>query len=127
MSTLVSLNPPYLTSVGEAYLFSTSLLTRLPDAVTSIAPQLIQAVEVVGVEMPETAVIVSLDDQEIGRFTASDAWQTYTFPVPISSTKQPHAELRFTSETFIPAELHLNNDLRELGFLIDWIKITSEP
>ena len=77
--------------------------------------------------VPETAVIVSLDDQEIGRFTPSDAWQTYTFPAPISSSKQLHSKLHFKSETFIPAELQLNNDLRELGFLIDWIKITDGP
>lgn len=77
--------------------------------------------------VPETAVIVSLDDMEIGRFIPDDTWQTYTFQVPFSGAMQTPSRLHFKSETFIPAELQINNDLRELGFLIDWIRITSAP
>lgn len=77
--------------------------------------------------VPETAVIVTLDDLEIGRFIPDESWRTYTFQVPDSGGQQTQSLLRFNSETFVPAELQINNDLRELGFLIDWIQITSDP
>jgi 4-amino-4-deoxy-L-arabinose transferase-like glycosyltransferase len=69
-----------------------------------------------------TAVIVWLDGRKIGQFTPDDKWQTYTFTSQSTPTNGL-SRLRFVSETFNPAALGVNDDGRDLGFLLDWVKI----
>lgn len=69
-----------------------------------------------------TPVTIFLDNQEIGQFTPGDSWQNYTFsahPAPVNGI----STLQFKSTPFNPAKLYLNNDTRNLGFLLDWVKI----
>ena len=72
--------------------------------------------------IPLTPVTVYLDNQEIGQFTPSKIWQTYTFSAQ-SSMVTNLSELRFETETFNPHTLQISNDSRDLGFLLDWIQI----
>ncbi len=72
--------------------------------------------------VPATPVIVSLDNQEIGQFTPNGTWKTFIF----SGTATPergYSVLEFKSATFNPAQLQLSSDGRDLGFLLDWVKI----
>lgn len=73
-------------------------------------------------------VWVSLDGEPIGRFVPNEAWNTFAFVVPdaiISATDS--VEIRFTTDPFVPAELGVNNDARQLGFLLDWVHWTPAP
>lgn len=70
-------------------------------------------------------VAVLLDGRPIGKFTPTEEWQTFTFsgqPYPVNG----ESLLQFRTETFNPAELGINNDGRDLGFLVDWIEITPD-
>ncbi len=75
--------------------------------------------------LPSAEVIVQLDGQVIGRFVPTDTWQTFSF---LAQTKSDGgvSSLEFTTSTFNPADLQLNNDTRDLGFLMDWIKVTFQ-
>lgn len=74
--------------------------------------------------VPETAVSVWLDEQEVGRFTPTTDWQTYTFSVTLPpETAVDH--LTFVTTPFNPAALQLSSDTRDLGFLLDWIRLTE--
>ena len=73
-------------------------------------------------ELPATDVVVELDGAEIGRFVPEQRWQTFSFkarPQPVNGL----SNLRFKSSTFNPAELQLSDDNRDLGFLLDEIKV----
>jgi 4-amino-4-deoxy-L-arabinose transferase-like glycosyltransferase len=72
--------------------------------------------------LPAAAVTVWLSDVQIGQFTPTESWQTYTFRAAVDPSK-PLAEVRFETETFNPARLGVNADTRDLGFLIDWLEI----
>jgi hypothetical protein len=74
---------------------------------------------------PVESVRVWLDGQLLGQFTPQDHWQTYSFQAQ-PSAKQGTSILTFKSVTFNPAKLKMNADSRDLGFLIDWVKITPE-
>lgn len=76
--------------------------------------------------VPETAVIVELNDAEIGQFTPTVEWQTYTF-ITNTPTSASEAVLSFESKTFNPASLKISGDTRDLGFLIDTIHVKSLP
>jgi len=72
--------------------------------------------------VPAAVVTVWLDGQEIGQFVPNETWQTFSFqaqPRPNRGT----SSLQFTTVTFNPASLQVNNDMRDLGFLIDWVRI----
>ncbi len=73
-------------------------------------------------EIPPAEVVVELDGVEIGRFVPTPAWQTYSFtarPRPVNGL----STLQFKTRTFNPAELQLSADNRNLGFLLDGIKV----
>ena len=76
--------------------------------------------------VPPAAVTVSLDGRRIGRFTPRDAeWHTFSFQAETRPTNGT-SRLSFETTTFNPAVLGVNNDTRDLGFLIDWVKITTD-
>jgi len=69
-------------------------------------------------------VKVSLDGQEIGEFTPRDAWETYTFAVSAAHLRVgPAATIALQTIPFNPAALHISTDDRDLGVLLDWVKI----
>lgn len=68
-------------------------------------------------------VVAVLDDQPIGTFTPTEEWQIFTFIGHPHSTNG-ESLLQFQADTFNPAELNINNDGRDLGFLLDWVEIT---
>jgi hypothetical protein len=73
-------------------------------------------------------VWVTLDGEPIGHFVPNEAWNIFAFVVPdaiISATDS--VEIRFTTDPFVPAELGVNNDSRQLGFLLDWVHWTPAP
>lgn len=75
-------------------------------------------------QVKPTPVIVKAGEQELGRFTPTDAWSTYVFYVPYSQLPpRDSIQLQFITETFTPADLGLSGDTRALGFLLDWVKI----
>ena len=72
--------------------------------------------------VPASPISVWLDDQEIGKFTPGEAWQTFSF----NGLAQPVngiSSLRFKSTTFNPLQLQLSADNRDLGFVLDQISI----
>ncbi|MCC9075708.1 glycosyltransferase family 39 protein [Litorilinea aerophila] len=72
-----------------------------------------------------TDVIVRAGNHTIGSFIPTEEWTTYTFQVEATDLESPDSiQLQFIATPFVPAELGLNNDQRQLGFLLDWIKIT---
>lgn len=72
---------------------------------------------------PETAVSVWLNETEVGQFTPTAQWETFIFYTQeIEATAV--SELTFQTDTFNPAQLQINNDPRDLGFLIDWVRLT---
>jgi len=73
---------------------------------------------------PAADVTVWLDGQEIGQFKPDETWQTFSFqarPKPARGI----SSLRFKTTTFNPASLKINGDTRDLGFLIDWVKVAT--
>jgi hypothetical protein len=73
-------------------------------------------------EIPPAEVVVELDGAQIGRFVPKQMWQTFSFmakPQPVNGL----STLRFKTGTFNPAELQLSSDNRDLGFLLDEIKV----
>lgn len=69
-------------------------------------------------------VLVKVDGQTVGAFVPEETWETYVFPMPTMPANDAGAvEIEFVTDTFVPAEVGLNNDQRRLGFLLDWIKI----
>jgi hypothetical protein len=72
---------------------------------------------------PERMVTVWLDEKEVAQFTPTMAWGTYTFSVDLVE-ETAVSELTFKMETFNPAQLHINNDTRNLGFMLDWVQLT---
>jgi hypothetical protein len=73
----------------------------------------------------ETAVTVWLNGQEVGQFIPTLEWQTYTFTTTIA-VESSKSQLLFQAQTFNPAELQINGDMRDLGFLIDWVRVAPE-
>lgn len=69
-------------------------------------------------------VKVSLAGQEIGEFTPTDLWETYTFAVPAAHLRAGRtATIAFQTTPFNPAALRISTDDRDLGVLLDWVKI----
>lgn len=73
-----------------------------------------------------SVVSVSLDGQVIGKFIPETAWRVFSFRGEASSSYQA-SSLRFDTETFSPADLQVGDDTRDLGFLVDWVKISPRP
>ena len=73
--------------------------------------------------VPERVVTVWLDAQEVAQFTPTESWETYSFFVDLGE-ETAVSELSFHIETFNPAQLKINSDTRDLGFLLDWVQIT---
>lgn len=73
---------------------------------------------------PEETTVM-LNGAAVGAFTPAQTWQTYTFTVPTASLG---ADLAFTiglsTPTFTPAAVMASADDRDLGVLLDWVKIT---
>ncbi|NIV35645.1 MAG: hypothetical protein GWN58_41185 [Anaerolineae bacterium] len=70
-------------------------------------------------------VTVWLDGERVGQFTPSETWQVFSFraqPQPVGGV----SSLQFQTVTFNPAGLQINADTRDLGFLVDWVKIATE-
>jgi hypothetical protein len=70
-------------------------------------------------------VAVWLDGEKVGEFTPGETWRIFSFPAqprPIGGI----SALRFQTAAFNPASLGVNNDTRDLGFLIDRVTITIE-
>jgi hypothetical protein len=75
-------------------------------------------------ELEISPVIVWLDGETIGQFTPTTEWITYSFTATLSDA-QSSSLLQFNTPTFNPSELQINNDARDLGFLLDWIIIST--
>ncbi|MCA9929686.1 MAG: glycosyltransferase family 39 protein [Anaerolineales bacterium] len=73
----------------------------------------------------ETPVTLWVDDEQVGQFTPAREWAVYTFTVTSDSDGVVRT-LLFDAETFNPAALQVNNDKRDLGFLMDWVTIEAE-
>ncbi len=75
---------------------------------------------------PETVspadVNILLDGQLLGQFQPDQTLRTFTFQAQANPV-DGRSLLRFETITFNPANLKVNQDARDLGFLIDWIKI----
>lgn len=75
-------------------------------------------------DVPVPDVIVALDGHEIGHFQPlNGAWQTFAFraaPQPING----RAVLEFRTKSFNPARLNLSADDRDLGFMLDRVRIS---
>ena len=74
--------------------------------------------------LPEADVTVWLDEQMIGRFKPSKTWQIFSFQAHSQAT-QGVSSLRFETATFNPANLQPSGDMRDLGFVVDWVRITA--
>jgi hypothetical protein len=70
-------------------------------------------------------VTVWLDGERVGEFTPGETWRIFSFPAQPRPVRGISA-LRFQAATFNPASLGVNNDTRDLGFLIDRVRITIE-
>jgi len=70
-------------------------------------------------------VTVWLDGERIGEFTPGETWQIFSFPAQPRPVRDI-SSLQFQAVTFNPASLQINNDTRDLGFLVDWVKIAIE-
>jgi hypothetical protein len=75
--------------------------------------------------IPERTVTVWLDDEEVAQFTPTTEWEIFTFTIDLIE-ETAMSELSFQIETFNPAQLQINNDSRDLGFLLDWVRITPQ-
>jgi 4-amino-4-deoxy-L-arabinose transferase-like glycosyltransferase len=73
-------------------------------------------------EVEAAPVIVLLDGKPIGQFTPDRVWQTYTFS-GASAPQDGYSTLQLQSATFNPASLGRSQDSRDLGFLLDWVRI----
>ncbi len=73
--------------------------------------------------LPPAEVTVSLDGQEIGRFTPDATWQTYIFTGTAHSAT-PVSRLSLGSPTFNLAKMGLGADDRDLGIYVDWVRVT---
>lgn len=71
---------------------------------------------------PPATVNVLLDGQLLGQFQPDPTLQPFTFQA-WANPVDGRSLLRFETTTFNPAKLKINQDARDLGFLIDWIKI----
>lgn len=74
---------------------------------------------------PERAVTVWLGEEEVAQFIPTMEWETYSFSIDLVE-ETAVSELSFQIETFNPAQLQINNDSRDLGFLLDWVRITPQ-
>ncbi|MBN1261652.1 MAG: glycosyltransferase family 39 protein [Anaerolineae bacterium] len=74
-----------------------------------------------GIEIPEVAVY--LDDVWIGQFTpVSERWQTYILD-GVAVSDEGLARLQLETVTFNPVEANMSADDRDLGVLLDRIRI----
>jgi hypothetical protein len=73
--------------------------------------------------VPPAEVEVYLDGQKIGQFVPYETWQTFSFRGQAQPTAG-RSTLNFKTRTFNPAQLHINSDTRDLGFLLDLIAVT---
>ncbi len=67
-------------------------------------------------------VTVWLDGQKIGQFVPTESWQTFSFQA-IAKPNQEISSLKFKTTPFNPAKLKISHDTRDLGFLLDEVKI----
>jgi 4-amino-4-deoxy-L-arabinose transferase-like glycosyltransferase len=75
--------------------------------------------------VPADAVTVWLDRERVGEFTPGETWQIFSFPAQPRPVRGI-SSLQFQAMTFNPASLQINNDSRDLGFLVDWVKIAIQ-
>ena len=73
-------------------------------------------------DVPIGEVTVFLDNRRIGRFTPTRAWQVFSFSAR-STPKNGLSSIKLTTSTFNPLKWKMSNDGRDLGFLLDWVKI----
>ena len=73
-------------------------------------------------QISATEVQISLDGQVIGKCLPIGGWNIYTFK-GLTAPAQGYSKLQFSTATFNPALIHYNNDTRNLGFLLDWVRI----
>ncbi len=72
---------------------------------------------------PPATVLVTANDQEIGRLTVGDDWQIYRLELPPGARESPLTVALMTS-TFRPrAYDRADPDNRDLGVAVDWIQI----
>ncbi len=71
-------------------------------------------------------VTVKLDGRELGQFTPERDWGIFSLQGR-TSTQSGVSSLSFETTTFNPAQLGVSSDTRDLGFLIDWIRVEPRP
>jgi hypothetical protein len=72
--------------------------------------------------LPSATATVWLDGKEIGQFRPDTEWHTFSFQGH-TSPSEGTSSLHLETKTFNPAGLGMSSDARDLGFLIDWIKV----
>lgn len=74
---------------------------------------------------PVPKVSVYLDDTLLGTVKVEGAFQAYSLPVEVVETGDT-INLRLEMETWNPQKAGYNPDTRDLGVLLDWVKIVVE-
>jgi hypothetical protein len=69
------------------------------------------------------------NDQPLGTITPHSELTTYTLtaPVPVQPTDRDEFVLILEADTWEPKDLGISADERDLGIMLDWIKIETEP
>ncbi|MBI5583982.1 MAG: glycosyltransferase family 39 protein [Deltaproteobacteria bacterium] len=99
----------------------TSVL-EFPNPVAQRLRIAVQAMTLLSVKYPSPRVALFLDGHSIGHFYPTRNWETYRFTGP-SEPRNGRTVLTFVSETFNPKAIGLNQDTRDLGFLLDRVTI----
>ncbi len=110
--------PSYRWTSGDAAL-------TLPDPMPGPVALSIRAMTFRPNTAPDGPVKVRLDGLVIGTFTPTDQWQTFTFSAE-AMPQDRAVQLDFQVVPFNPAQLGLNDDQRDLGFMLDWIEINHD-
>ena len=82
----------------------------------------VQAMTLLPAKYPAPRVALFLDGQNIGHFYPTRNWETYHLAGP-AKPRNGRTVLTFVSETFNPKTIGLNQDTRDLGFLLDRVTI----
>ena len=72
---------------------------------------------------PPPTVTLRLNSHLLTTFSAERIWKTYTFTIPPELVAEGSLVLEIESETFVPSTCMNSSDSREIGVMVDWIKV----
>ncbi len=73
-------------------------------------------------KVPPPEVEVQLDDRPVGRFRVETDWRVFSFTAE-AGPMLGRSRLRLVMPTFNPARLGQSGDGRDLGILVDWVRV----